>query len=533
MTRTLTDADVRAMLRTPQAGEARASTATTIATYILGRGRSAPEVLEIMRPYREACDPPLSPTELADIILAVAPQAGAGTPNLIQTRSGWVASWSTPGVRLTIERLASGRESLTAELAVDRIAADGRETRLLGMVRTGLMSTGSREGLARSLAKVAPDLPWGEIVERSFREVIDAYRAGDPPVRLGSLVLSPSPEAEYAIDPLVLARNPTMFFAEPGFGKSWMALAIAAHLSGYDVLPFERPALQKVAYLDWEWDADQHARRLGMLIGRDAAADCSIDWLRMDGSLVSRVDQLARAIDREGYTFLIIDSLGAACGEDPEKASSVLPFANAIRKLNIGSLWVTHTTKNGDQGKAFGSQYFTATARAAWQVVRVSDPDRSTMRLALHQRKLNSGQAAEPISLAFTFERGRCSIARTDIYDDAELSQGLGATDRVLHAINGGTRTAAALHRATGLTPGAIEKALIHLERSRRVCKMEGGAWSALRPSQEPVDGPHGVSGTDLGEWSSSGENAANRPPEPPTTILPDASDLDTQGALW
>lgn len=482
---------VSAALTTPTAGAERRDVAARLAAHYLRAGMAPAAVLRTMDPYRHVCDPPMTAVELAETVAGQAAYhgraAGAGViapPLETPTLTGWRYVWPEGQVGMTIERLTSRAGRIDAELVVTS-DAPGKPRILVGPAAVNLVSIPAREQLARYLDKRLPMAAWGEVLETAFRLAILAHRAGVPSVRLADTVTA---EADgYAIDPLIVEGDPTLLYARGGAGKSMLALAIAAALDGADgVLPLPVKARHRVAYLDWEWTRARHYKRLAMMLSPDQLDACGILYRRMAGGLASQVDQLARMVETEGVTYIVVDSLGMAAGGDPEKADTALAFAGAVRALGVGSLWVSHVTKAHDADTPFGSAYWTNAVRSAWQVQCHSEPGASVMRLALVQRKANSGPPVDPISLRLDFSGGRLAIARTDIYQEAVFQSTLPPRARILSALAGGALALDDLHTATGLTARDTKPVLAILTREHRVVELTGGRYGLAAPNGAP-----------------------------------------------
>jgi len=210
----------------------RKATGAKLAAHFLGMGMAAGAVLRAMEGYRLACKPPLSPIDLAEIIGAQASYRdraqGAGIiapPVELATLSGWRYTWPDAGVSLSVERIAARQGRMDAEIVVT-CDLEGKPPELVGPATVNLNSIPAREQFARYLDKRLPLSAWGDILETAFRLAIMAHRAGAPSVRLAEAIIG-EPEG-YDIDPLVVAGDPTLIFAEGGGGKSWLALAVAA-----------------------------------------------------------------------------------------------------------------------------------------------------------------------------------------------------------------------------------------------------------------------------------------------------------------
>lgn len=476
------DTWVSAALTTPTAGADRRDVAARLAAHYLGTGMAPGAVLRTMEPYRHVCDPPLTAVELAEVIAGQAAYharaAGAGVivpPLETPTLSGWRYAWDDAGIGMTIERLSSRSGRIDAEIVVTSDGPGGARI-LVGPAAVNLVSIPAREQLARYLDKRLTHAMWGEVLETAFRLAILAHRAGAPSVRLADDLVAES--EGYAIDPLVVESDPTLIFARGGSGKSWIALAVAAALDGATrVMPMPTRARHRVAYLDWEWTRARHYRRLEMMLTPDEMAECGILYRRMSGGLASQVDQLARMVETEGVTYIVVDSIGMAAGGDPEKADTALAFAGAVRALGVGSLWVSHVTKNADADTPFGSTYWRDACRSAWQVQCVSEPRAPVMRLALVDRKQNDGPPRDPISLRLDFAGGRVTIARTDIYNEPAFQSTLPPRARILSALGPGALALDDLHTQTGLTGRDSKPVLAILAREGKVVELSGGRY--------------------------------------------------------
>lgn len=485
--------DVRVALTSPVTGLERRETGARLARWFTRAGYAPAATLHAMDPYRAVCDPPMTVTELAALVteaytyIGQAKRAGVIAPpdmTRLPSGAGWRYTWGPAGVSIALDRLHETRRGIEAELTVDCTLPD-MPARLHGPTRQDLLSTPARVTLARYLGERL-QLAWNDLLETAFRLAIEAMREGEPPVMLRDAV--PTPGTGYAIDPLVLSGDPTLFFAKGGSFKSWLALLIAADLdAGGGVLPLTTCERHTVAYLDWEWEPGRHQRRLALALG-DRLASCGILYRRMAGSLAGQVDQLARMIHDHGVTYIIVDSIALACGDDPEKASAALPFANAVRALGVGSLWIGHVPKHGDEEQVFGSAFWRNSCRAAWQVSAISEPGAPVAKVALTQRKVNDGPPAEPISLALDFRGGGLTVTRTDIRHDADFQALVPPRLRVLGILEQAPARVPEIVAATGIGKGEVEKILSTLARARRVVELSDGRWGRtdLAPASEP-----------------------------------------------
>lgn len=481
-----------APIQAARAGDETVDSITVRAKDMMASGAAPASVMHALDGYRDDCDPPMTRARLAEIIgqqlgaRERARRVGVTMPPLeTPTLTGRRYAWQDAGVSITIERVVSAREKITAEIVVDTdpdVLPDS-PPRVHGPVRCDLLSTRDRDGLARYLDKRLPH-NWTEILESSFRLAIEAHRTGEPAVRLADPI--EDDDGGYAIDRLVVEGDPTMVFARGGSGKSWLALAIAAALDGApDVLPLRCNSRHRVLYLDWEWRRAPHYRRLAMMVGKDGMDASGIIYRRMSGGLTGQVDQIGRMIAEHGITYLVVDSLGMACGNDPEKAEVVLPFLTAVRALGLGSLWVTHLPKGAapDVDSPFGSTYWRDGARAAWRVDCQSQPDDPVMRLALHQCKLNEGVRSDPIGLSLVFADGRVKIGLLNVATTPVLQDAIPPQRRIMAALTArGAQSVAELQVLTGLDAKKIQMELDKMAVHRTAVQLSSGKWGLTAP---------------------------------------------------
>lgn len=311
----------------------------------------------------------------------------------------YVFRWPPDGVELSMERLHEARGGeLTAEVTV----MSGRDdvSGLLHHARLNLVSTTARQAIVKSLGQRIPDetVDWGGALELACHIAIKRWRDGDPvidlrrvPARCGS---------RFLLEPFIEVDGPTILFADGGTGKSMFAMAIGVSIAtGLTV--FDRPpqTASPVLYLDWEADANTHAERLtsicrGLNIERDIAP---IYYRRQFASLAEAAPTIRRHIAELHAGFVIVDSMGAARGGEPESADNTIRLFNAARSLGVPWLGVDHVTKNGSVDgsqptKPFGSVFTHNLARITWGMERVEDFGDGRMTLVLTNHKTNNGR---------------------------------------------------------------------------------------------------------------------------------------------
>jgi len=192
----------------------------------------------------------------------------------------------------------------------------------------------------------------------------------------------------------------TLIVGDPGLGKSFLTLDLAARISRRDKWPDKTQApLGSVILLSAEDDPADTIRPRLDTAGADPARIHILKAVReenQEGDLFERtpklddVAALAEAIDRVGdVKLLVVDPISAYIGGkiDSHKNSDIrsllAPLSALASQHNISIIGVSHLNKS--QGNAIyrttGSLAFTAAARAVWCVTK--DPDNEGKRFFL------------------------------------------------------------------------------------------------------------------------------------------------------
>ena len=220
------------------------------------------------------------------------------------------------------------------------------------------------------------------MLDQAARWALEQHRVGDPGLLLRDAEeLAPGPDA-LTDPPLLEADGLSILFGDGGSLKSWIALALASSLqagtSYVDGLTVRTP--RRVGYLDWEWSARRHRRRLVQLAGTDLP---ELAYLRCTRSLPDERDRVRRFVRDYGLDYLVVDSVGLACGGEPESAEIATRFANVFSSLVPAGLGIAHVTKaaaDKPPDKPFGSAYWHNSARRTWYARLAGEATRSARR---------------------------------------------------------------------------------------------------------------------------------------------------------
>jgi len=217
----------------------------------------------------------------------------------------------------------------------------------------------------------------------------------------------------------------TLLAGDPGLGKSFVTLDIAARVSrgeAWPDMPLFKTTAGGVVLFNAEDDlADTIAPRLDKMNADDTRIlavegiggrdpQTNEEWKR-PFSLETDLPRLDEVIaDNPDTRLVIIDPISAFTGKvDSHKNADVrlllAPLADLAGRHQVSVLSVTHLSKSGATKavyRAMGSLAFAAAARAVWAVTK--DPNDPQRRLFL-PAKLNLAQ--NPDGLAYRIEDGR------------------------------------------------------------------------------------------------------------------------------
>ncbi len=319
-------------------------------------------------------------------------------------------------VRMTFDRLSEARGGVYAELSIML-----GTTEIRSGIDLGLKSDSGQSKLAAGLHPLAPAVPWKWLLQKACALVLKRHREGEPPAHLNKH--STVEPLTYAINPLVPRRKSIILFADGGKGKSTYALMLAMLVStgqsvaGFSALP------GKALFLDWEDDVDVHTRRLhAVRAGHPELDHADVAYQRCCEPLTKLTHDLARTIQAEGITFVVIDSLLAAMGGDAS-AEAVGRFFAAVRVFQVESLLIGHTPKTLAEGQehatVYGSVFNQNFARGVWELKTEQEIGADSAILGLFHRKSNLTRKHQPIGLKVTHTQDGSYIR----YDPYDLSQ--------------------------------------------------------------------------------------------------------------
>lgn len=391
--------------------------AARLVGYFHGKNISGDIIAQIMAPWAARCQPPFNARELRTVIKSVSryqqvAQAHgiADPPTMTPGGDGLRFAWAQFNIEIIVSKMSdTERYGMVGRVDVRTANIPGVPKYLYGPVDVGLRDARSLASLVQQCAERMHGPPWKQIINDMSRLSVAEFSSGPK-----WMMLRDAPRAKFmgfAHKPLLLAKEPTLWFSAGGGMKSWMALALAVTLeTGADIglgTPLQR---QHVAYLDWEWDIDQHASRLDQIVTRQEQRDLGVNIVYRDcggRTLRQQVDQVKRMINDEGITYIIIDSASPACGRASDN-DDIVSFFQAIKQLGVGSLVLAHVTKNdrqsGDEvSMAFGGVQWENQARSTWNIRKAQSEQSQVSDIIMTHHKMNAGARQPPVTVRFVF----------------------------------------------------------------------------------------------------------------------------------
>jgi hypothetical protein len=389
---------------------------------------------------------------------------------------------------LLFDRVADARGGVSAEVTVTL-----GSTELLSGVDLGLKSDTGQTKLTSSLKSIAPGIPWKWLLQKACSLVLRRYREGDPVRRLD--IDFPTEPLTYSVNPLVFHRKTTILYGDGGLGKSTLALAIAMSVSvGHSVAGISG-LKGRALYLDYEDDADVHARRLQAIIrGHPELAGASVLYQRCTEPLTKLTYPLVRRIAADRITFVVLDSLIAATGGESSAEATAKLFA-ALRILNVDILAIGHIPKTpteaADRVHVYGSVFNQNFARMVWELRTEQEAGHDHAILGLFNRKSNLSRLHVPLGLRVTHDPQNTVVQYQpcDLTEAEDLAAALPLANRIRNLLEDGEpRSAKAIAEELGAKLVSVKSTLSRSAGTKWMILGGQGRetqWTVLSPRNE------------------------------------------------
>ena len=383
----------------------------------------------------------------------------------------YTLTWPSVGVIAEIERI---RENHDHEVKAEIRLSSQRPTSA-GHIRQGriiLTSPTSRKSMAQMCNTRDNEVDWDQVLEQLSAAVLKTFRAGTPMITLTGNV-DIQAQQRWFIEPVIQSYNPTLIYGPGSTGKSWFGqyLAVLADAGvshgGLTVEP------STVLYADWETDANEIDYRITMLRhGLGLTGPSGIRYMRLEQGLRNIVEDLRRNILAEGVTFLILDSLGSACGGEPESADVVLSMFSALRSLKITTLCIDHPNK---EGHLFGSVYKFNNARQVFECKKSQQQEEDKLIFGMFHRKANNSKLIADMGWELSFSEDAVTMERRDVRD-TPLEEHMRVVDRIESLLRRGPLTAFDISEDLGKSESHIRKELSEWVRRGKFVSLKDGS---------------------------------------------------------
>ena len=253
-----------------------------------------------------------------------------------------------------------------------------------------------------------------------FREELSAVEKG---IDVADLTFDEEQDIEIA-GPLAVADGHTIWYGDGGSSKSFAAYGLAVAMA-YG-LPFAGQKVRqgRVLIVDWEGSKNSFGRRLQRILkgyGIPRHEHGRVIYRAASGIPINEIiDDLRQLVDDNSISFAILDSIGPACGGEPEKAEIALRYFSALHRLGVPTLSIAHITKAGEESKPIGSVFYHNAARRTFFLLKASDSTVSDLRIGFFCKKVNDGTFPQPIGVRIQFDDR--SILGAVTFDSASAS---------------------------------------------------------------------------------------------------------------
>lgn len=304
--------------------------------------------------------------------------------------------YATAEIEILYERFhEDSRDGLLAEITVQT----SRHPRpgLLYNGRLVLAGPNSRQSVVRALEKrrgddFLSDVDFdGMLVQTAFMS-LRRWRLGEPAIQLSEV--QPSGQAKWLLYPYLQDKAICILFGDGGSGKSTLAEGMGLSVvTGRNVLGNAPLYTGNVLYLDWETEAESNYELLAALCrGLDMEVPSGFWYKRMNLSFPAGIAAVRQDVSAHNIKLVIIDSIGLAGGDEPERAGTKIALFNAARTLSDCTILAIDHVAQSNHRKPYGSVYTRNIARIAWGIDKAQEEGTDRLAVGLRLEKINRGK---------------------------------------------------------------------------------------------------------------------------------------------
>lgn len=303
-------------------------------------------------------------------------------------------------VKARMSHLRDTSDGLKGELEL--VTYRQNEEPFIHYANINLLSTRSRRDISRYAGSRVNNIDWDGILECICDWTVQYHRQGEPVQKAGN-TKDDSP-VQYTLYPVIVEGETNILYGYGGTGKSYLACLWGLLVqTGCDKLGFKAKK-GNVLYLDYESSFRELNKRIMELKkGMELPPETELYYRRCYQPIADDIEAIRSTVLENDINLVIVDSIGPACGGEPETADSALRYFRAMRSLGTTNLNISHRTKREDTKGPFGSVYWLNLARYIWTAELGDLPQRDRFTVNLQHEKTNITGYFSSMSLEFTF----------------------------------------------------------------------------------------------------------------------------------
>lgn len=394
-------------------------------------------------------------------------------------------------VRAQVAYLRDTPDGLKGELQLATYR-EGEES-FIHYANMNLLSTRSRKEISKYAGSRVNTIDWDALLECVSSWTVQYYREGEPVKMVGNI--TDEKAIEYTVYPIVIKNEQNIIYGYGGTGKSYIACLLAMLIQTGSSRVGLNPAQGNVLYLDYETSSKEINRRIRELKkGLGFFENCEICYRKCHIPIADDIETIKQIVLENRIDVLIVDSVGPACGGEPETADVALRYFRALRSLGITIISITHRTKKEDSKGPFGSIYWWNFTRNIWKVKLGEQLEQQKLLLSIHHEKSNLSGLFKPIGLEFAFFPDAKSVLvnRVTPSEAPELNKNLPPLEQVKQLLlQRGMMTEKAIYselhtESNPITKSNINKLLTRHAKDNRYGLKElfikqGNSWGVLK----------------------------------------------------
>ncbi len=374
-----------------------------------------------------------------------------------------------------IDRLRSRGDSLTGEISI--IQKEPGQDQVIHQAKLNILSTQSRNTLSKYLNSRVNSLDWDAVLETVCLYTIAKSRVGEPVLEVGTS--SEQLKLQYRLYPLLLDKECNLIYGPGGTGKSYIACLISVLVQ--QGIEHDRlvPKQGNVLYLDYETSSEEINSRIFLVQKGLSLTPIPILYRTCHQSLANEIEIIQQLVIDKNTDLVIVDSVGAACGGEPESAEVVLRYFMALRSLKLATLSIDHVTKT-DTKMPFGSVFKYNAARSIYEVKNSQVPGDTCLEIGLYHRKINTGRLQKPIGLKMSFFEDGVIFETMDIQSVPQLSSALPLRDQIREILKRGSLTVPEITNEIPVSHATIRMTLNRNKHLFVLADQSGKRWGLL-----------------------------------------------------